>query len=134
MRRLWCIAAGLLLLGGTGCGDGRATVTGSVTFNGEPVSRGSIVLVPVDGKGRSAGGDVENGRYTIRKVDPGEKTVQLSAQYVSGTTKLDGGLEVDVVSDLLPRAWGAESTERLTIVPPLTTKDYAIQGPDPRRN
>ena len=123
-----------VLLCNAGCGDGRATVSGSVTFNGEPVSRGSIVLVPVDGKGRSAGGDVEHGRFTIRDVDPGEKIVQLSAQYVSGKTTLDGGLELDVVSDLLPRSWGAESTERLTVTAPRTTKDYAIRGPDPRRN
>lgn len=133
MPRLALFAASVLLCG-AGCGDGRATVTGTVTFNGEPVSRGSIVLVPVDGKGRSAGGDIEHGRYTVRSVDPGEKTVQLSAQYVSGKTKLDGGLELDVVSDLLPRAWGAESAERLTVVAPQTTKDYVIQGPDPRRN
>jgi hypothetical protein len=116
-----------------GCDDGRSTVSGTVTFNGNPLSRGSITLVPVDGKGQSAGGDVTSGRYVIKSVSPGEKAVQISAQYVSGKTKLEGGLELDVVSDLLPASWGPGSQERLTVTAPTTTKDFAIEGPDPRK-
>lgn len=123
----------LIALACIGCGDGSATVSGRVTFNGEPVSRGSIAFIPVDGKGQAAGGDVENGHYAVKGVPPGEKKVQISAQYVSGKTTLDGGLELDVVSDLLPKSWGAESTERLAVSAPATKKDYAIDGPDPRK-
>jgi hypothetical protein len=116
-----------------GCSDGRSTVSGTVTFNGDALSRGSITLVPVDGKGQAAGGDVTSGRYIIKGVSPGEKSVQISAQYVSGKTTLDGGLELDVVSDLLPASWGPASKERLTVTAPTTTKDFAIEGPDPRK-
>jgi hypothetical protein len=132
MRIRLCVIP-LIMLACVGCGDGRATVSGRVTFNGEPVSRGSITFIPVDGKGQAAGGDVANGSYAVKGVSQGEKTVQISAQYVSGKTTLDGGLELDVVSDLLPRSWGAESTERLTVSAPVTTKDFAINGPDPRK-
>ena len=123
---VWVVAAG------AGCGDGRATVSGRVTFNGEPVERGSITLVPVDGTGQTAGGDIRNGEYAVKSVVPGERQVQITAVYVSGKERLDGGLEVDLVSDLLPPTWGPESTERLTVTAPRTTKDFEIEGPDPR--
>lgn len=131
--RLAFITVFVAILACCGCGDGRAMVTGRITFNGEPVSRGSIALIPVDGKGQAAGSPVENGSYSVTNVLPGEKIVQISAVYVSGKTTLDGGLELDLVSDLLPASWGAESTERLVVTAPRTTHDYEIKGPDPRK-
>lgn len=66
---------GLLLVGcqrSTG-----VTVTGTVTFNGQPVPDGSITFSPADGKGPSAGGKIENGKYTVSDVPPGEKIVTV---------------------------------------------------------
>lgn len=116
----------------TGCSDGLATVSGNVTFNGEPVSRGSISLEPVDGKGPSAGGSVEEGRFLIEKVHPGDKVVRISAVYSKGMAKQPDGSEVELVDDLLPRSWGNESQEQLKVEAPETTKDFVIEGPDPR--
>lgn len=132
--RFFCIhVACSLLFVCSGCGDSLATVSGTVSFNGEPVSRGMISLEPVDGKGPSAGGNVEEGKFLIESVHPGEKIVRISAAYSKGMEKQDDGSEVEIVDDLLPAAWGNESKERLAVQAPETKKDFAIEGPDPRK-
>lgn len=117
----------------TGCGDGRATVSGRITFNGEPVSRGAITLLPRDGKGQSVGAPVDGGSYEIRGVLPGEKTVQIIAIYSLGQKPAEDGGSVEVMGDLLPASWGSESQHTLTVTAPKTSQDFAIEGPDPRK-
>ncbi len=110
-----------------------ARVEGTVTFNGEPVSRGMINLEPVDGKGQVVGTAVEGGKFCINDVLPGEKIVRISAVYVVKIAKdVDGG-EVEICDDLLPIDYGQTSTNRLTVEAPSTKKDYAIEGKDPRK-
>lgn len=116
-----------------GCEDGKATVSGKVTFNGEPVSRGAITLIPTDGQGQSVGSQVEGGSYLVRGVLPGEKTVQIIAIYPLGQKKGDDGDAIELMGDLLPASWGSSSTEKLNVTSPTTTKDFAIEGPDPRK-
>jgi hypothetical protein len=62
-----------------GCGDGSATVSGTVTYDGQPVKEGYVTFSPADGKGPSAGGPIANGRYTAEKVPPGPKIVLVEA-------------------------------------------------------
>ena len=127
----WSTAVlGLVL---AGCGSGNATVTGRVTFNGEPVNRGSLTLIPVDGKGQPAGGNVENGAFTIKEVLPGEKTVQIMAVYPIGREKRGDGSELEIVGDLLPAEWGLDSKHTLMVTAPTTNHDFTIEGPDPRK-
>jgi len=55
----------------TSCGttdDGlgqRFPVSGKVTYNGNPLEKGSISFVPEDGKGIGASGAIQNGSYTM---------------------------------------------------------------------
>ncbi len=66
-----------LLLFTVGCG-GSTVVSGTVTYNGEPVANGSIQFLPEDGKGPSAGGMITGGKYRIaEKLTPGKKTVRI---------------------------------------------------------
>lgn len=116
-----------------GCGSGNATVTGRITFNGEPVNRGSLTLIPADGKGQPAGGNVENGAFTIKEVVPGEKTVQIMAVYPIGREKRDDGSELEIVGDFLPAEWGLNSKHTLMVTAPTTSHDFTIEGPDPRK-
>ena len=133
MRRSLLLLVGCALATALGCGDGRATVSGHVTFNGEPISRGSITLVPVDGRGQPSGASVEQGRYRIASVPPGDTFVQIVAVYPVGREKRDDGSEFELVGSLLPDSWGAASKERLTVVAPSTTQNFEITGPDPRK-
>jgi hypothetical protein len=62
-----------------GCGAPTATVSGQVTWEGEPVADGFITFTPVDGKGKDAGAPISSGRYTVRDFPPGPKLVQVIA-------------------------------------------------------
>jgi hypothetical protein len=133
MRLIGAAACVMLACVAVGCGPSKATVTGTVSFNGQPVERGSISLFPVDGKGSANGGTIEKGRYEIRDVAPGEKIVQLTAPTPVGIRKDDYGNDTQTFEDLMPASWGRASREKITVAIPVTTKDFAIEGPDPRK-
>lgn len=117
-----------------GCNDGTATVRGKITFNGEPVTRGMINLEPVDGMGSVVGASVTDGSYLMEKVLPGEKIVRISAVYTKGIQRdASDGSEIEICEDLLPAAYGQESSQRLMVEAPETVQDYLIEGPDPRK-
>jgi hypothetical protein len=73
------LAAALVLLGVAGCAGNTATVSGEVSYEGQPVGDGSITLTPADGKGPIVGGTIANGRYTVTGVPPGPKVVKVEA-------------------------------------------------------
>jgi hypothetical protein len=64
----------LLLLG---CGDGRperATISGHVLIDGQPLTRGSVLFVPA--RGRPAGSAIdENGRFELTSFEKGDGAV-----------------------------------------------------------
>src|SRR5215831_19508861 len=62
-----------------GCGGGSASISGQVTYNGEPVGNGYITFTPVDGKGPPAGGQIEAGQYLVDNLTPGPKLVKIEA-------------------------------------------------------
>lgn len=58
------IALALIAVGLSGCSDsGLIKISGTVTFDGEPIPEGSISFMPVSGKGVTAGGEIKNGKY-----------------------------------------------------------------------
>jgi len=68
--------AGIVL---AGCGkSGGVTVSGRVTYSGEPVQAGYVTFAPADGKGPSVGGPIANGQYQVLHVPPGEKIVSVT--------------------------------------------------------
>ena len=76
--------AGILCV--LGCSDDglakRYHVTGKVTYNGQPLKKGTIVFVPTDPEGRGATGDIgEDGTYTL--------TTQVPARGVSRVVQGD---------------------------------------------
>jgi len=135
MRTAHFLIVGCVTVCLAGCGSGtKATVSGNVTFNGQPVERGAISLWPEDGKGSVAGAGIENGRYQIKGVAPGVKIVRLTAPVALGTTaKDDYGNPVEARAELMPAAWGQASKERITVTAPSTAQDFAVEGPDPRK-
>lgn len=75
--RALLLAVGFALA--AGCSDSGATVSGQVTYEGEPVKQGYITFAPADGKGPVAGGAITDGRYTVEKLTPGSKLVRVEA-------------------------------------------------------
>jgi hypothetical protein len=59
-----------------GCSDDglgtRYSVSGAVTYKGEPVKKATINFVPTKPDGRGASGTVENGSYTLMTLNPGD--------------------------------------------------------------
>jgi hypothetical protein len=130
----YCFALAVIASMMIGCGDPLARVEGIVTFNGEPVSRGFINLEPVDGKGSVSGTSVEDGKFVMEDVVPGEKIVRISAVYSKGVQKNpEDGSEIELCEDLLPKEYGQGSKVRLKVELPSTKADYEIKGPDPRK-
>lgn len=86
IRRLggWA-GMGFLVLVVAGCGDGlpNKAVSGTVTWKGQPLDRGTIELVPADGQGVPIGGIIQNGRYEFLRtpgVPPGVYQVRISSR------------------------------------------------------
>ncbi|QDU60266.1 hypothetical protein Pan216_11050 [Planctomycetes bacterium Pan216] len=93
-----------------GCGDGNqrqgVEVHGDVTLDGNPVSEGTIELIPLDG-GVAAGASISNGTYRIEAKKgprPGQYTAEVRSTIATGR--------------MIPGTLGEESIEeRVSIVP-----------------
>jgi hypothetical protein len=70
------LAIGLIALTPLACGKGGpelAKVTGKVTYNGKPVTKGTITFVTIDKTGRNATGAIQpDGSYTLQTEEPGD--------------------------------------------------------------
>ncbi len=75
-RTAWVAVGGILLLTVAGCG-GSTSVSGTVTYDGQPVQDGAITFLPGDGQGPGVGGPISDGVYRIGEITPGEKVVQI---------------------------------------------------------
>lgn len=61
-----------------GCAsDNKGSVTGAVTLNGQPLTKGIINFSPLDPTGGTAGGDVVDGRYQVADLVPGKYQVHI---------------------------------------------------------
>jgi hypothetical protein len=103
---LWCsVSLGLSTLPGCGPDDGlgkRVPVSGTVTYKGKPVAKGSVSFVPEDPNvGRPATGAIDEGAYqmgtmtTDDGVIPGKYRVTIGASDVDLNQAPPGGGMVD---------------------------------------
>ena len=65
------------LLFNAGCGGDSASISGTVTYAGKPVTRGVISVAPANGKGKGEGAKIVNGKYAIQQIAPGQKRVTV---------------------------------------------------------
>lgn len=93
-----CLALNCLF---TGCGGTGAPptypVTGTVTFEGEPIKAGDIQFEP-DPKGEAPdGGSIIDGKFSLR-VKEGKKKVKITASREVPGEKKKGAMGEDIVS------------------------------------
>jgi hypothetical protein len=69
----------LLVTLAPGCGGSAASISGQVTYNGEPVGDGYITFLPADGKGPTVAGPIDGGQYLVDNITPGPKLVKVEA-------------------------------------------------------
>jgi len=117
MRLLCGIGLAVLLLT-VGCGGPVvATISGTVTLDGQPLNEGLIRFVPVDGQSATSDAPIKNGRYTAQ-VPTGERRVEITAPKVVGKKKMydtPDSPEVDVVEELLPPQYNVQTTLKTTV-------------------
>lgn len=94
-----------------GCGDSASNLTGTVTFDGTPIAKGSVVFVKEGGAVRE-GGVIQDGTFQV-KLPPGKYNVEVNATKVVGTRKqkgFDGKEEViEMVEEMIPERYNAKT-------------------------
>jgi hypothetical protein len=109
---------GLALL--AGCTDGKSSVTGTVTFDDQPVRSGSITFVRTEGELVREGAVIQNGEFHAA-VPPGQYKIELNAQKVVSTRTqkgFDGAEEVvEITEELFPARYNT-NTELNEVIKP----------------
>jgi len=126
-----CVLATVIVFATTGCGDssGLSKISGSVTFDGEPIEEGSISFMPAGGKGVAAGGVIKGGKYTA-EVSPGELSVQIHG---TKTVEKENPTEEEVARglasekvEIIPAKYHQESTLKITVAKSGETHDFDL--------
>jgi hypothetical protein len=104
------------LLLAAGCSDPSASVSGAVTYDGQPVKDGYVTFAPADGKGPTAGGPIKDGKYAVDKVPPGPKVVQVEASSGAGPS-VQTTEELERLSREMKGKVGADGIIRTETVP-----------------
>jgi hypothetical protein len=131
------VLAGACLMLLAGCNSGsRMQLTGEVTFEGQPLSQGTIVFTPVDATaGPSTGCDIVSGKYDV----PGELggspgvvyKVQITSLAKSGKfipNPFDPkGPPVEVDANFLPATYNTRSILTVKIVSGSNRIDFALK-------
>jgi hypothetical protein len=126
-----------------GCGGGNtATLTGEVTYDGQPVAEGYVTFLPADGQGPAAGGRIANGRYTVENLTPGPKVVKIEAvkevpfarsseemakRAAENKAKGDGSGLIDPADIIPPHAEG--NNAKVEVKPGKHTVDFHLKRP-----
>ena len=88
-----------------------ATVSGTVTVDGQPVKKGSIALIPIDGGGPSSGSPIRDGSYSASGW-PGKSKVQIYVPKVVGSEKMDDASDGDervTMAESLPTKYNSQT-------------------------
>jgi hypothetical protein len=116
-----------------GCGqrDGRIAISGTVSYDGQPVNKGIVTFVPADGKGPTAAATIVDGKYSV-KVAPGKKVVKIEGFKVTGQrhyNKNPNSPMVDQQEQIIPPCYNAKSELTREITSADKTCDFALDKP-----
>ena len=122
-----CLLAGGLLIGGcTPAGPKLYEVSGTVTFNGQPVSKGGIMFLPSDKALAPQGSTIEEGTYKL-KAAPGSYHVQITASRMIPGKKVEGPSgETDAVEQYIPANYNKQTTLNAEVKPDKNQLDFPL--------
>jgi len=108
----FCFAAGC----GGSSAHPRAAVSGKITFDGEPLSQGTITFVPLE-EGVAASGEITNGQFSIpteQGPSPGKCRVEVlsfqeTGEKVPGISDDASGMTAET-KQVIPKEFNTDST------------------------
>lgn len=120
LRAGFALAGTLAILTICGCGaQPKAKVSGNVTLDGVPVENGIIQFYPTGGSGQTAGGGIQQGKYSI-EASVGEMNVTINATKVVGKNKMydtpDSPI-IEKVAEIIPAKYHSPSELKVTLSP-----------------
>ena len=139
-RRVWLAAGGLLVLGCVALAvwflrDSEPTVTGRVRLDNEPLPRGSIAWIPIEGTpGPGGGGEINSeGKYEIKRgLRPGRYRVEIrSTRTLPGRPVMNPTVPADLVDEevsVIPERYNTRSREIREIRPGSNVWDFDLEG------
>lgn len=140
LRLTLAVALGLpLLVLAAGCGDDtglakRYSVSGKVTYKGQPVANGLISFIPGSAEGRAATGQIKDGNYSLTTQDPddgafpGSYTVTVAARQVDFTEAKGEAEKKGATSAYIPQDFTAKANQKAKNAVP---EKYGIQSSTP---
>jgi len=112
-------------------GPPRYAVSGTVTFNGEPIEGGAIAFVAQSGEMRNCGAAIVGGKYSLTRENgpnAGDYTVQIRWQRPLGkkVKNLDTGKEEELSVEVIPKEYNDSSNKTVKVEPKSNTFDFPI--------
>lgn len=108
----------MLLVPACSNSGGRQEVTGSISFDGEPLQGGWIYFRPT-GKGPSSAGEIKNGRFEISAADglmPGDYQVAIEYREPTGReVKVYTGETIAEEKQIIPARYNEQTTLKAEI-------------------
>jgi len=124
----------------TGCGSSGPTmgrVSGTVKFNGQPLTKGTVTFIATDGKNPNATGALDSsGRYTLQTTEPGDGAVVGSYKVAISDANAEAmntampGMPAPVQKSAIPKTYLDANTSTLTATVEAggNTKNFDLTG------
>ncbi len=113
-------------LAGCGSGDGLVPVTGSVSFDGEPISEGRIQFRMQNEERRVYAGRIVDGTYEVR-AEPGQATVEIRASRLTGEMDESNPDDPQPKGEMyIPSKYNSRSELTADIQGPSHTEDFTL--------
>jgi hypothetical protein len=117
-----------------GCGGGdpykvrTVSAAGTVTYQGQPVKKGTILFEPQDEKGRSASGTIEDGKFALTTYREGDGAVAEKHAVAVVATEEQKTKDGDTgVKYIIPESYASPQSSGVTVeVPPGGSRDLRV--------
>jgi hypothetical protein len=124
-------ATAILLLAGCDQRASEGQVQGTVTLDGKPVDNGIIRFSPLEGQVGTAGGVIENGRFTST-VPVAKHRVEISATKISGEAPAAGRHSPSagdyIATELIPDKYNTNSELTLDVSSGLNEPHFDLKS------
>ena len=135
MRQISLAMFFVCLLGIVGCGGETGpqtiTISGEVTFNGEPMPDGDIIFRPDDRNLAADAGKIQAGKYSM-ECKPGKKTVEIRGRRTVAGAKeqtLETGESGTETEQYIPLEFNDKTTLKADVTESVEkTFDFALTG------